>query len=44
MHCIKLLGDKLTVRTFTIQNEIHECIAVLNKITELGRPHTQVVA
>jgi hypothetical protein len=24
-------------------NEIHARIAVLNKFTELGRPHTQVV-
>jgi len=44
MHCIKLLGDKLTARRFSSQvNEIHARIAVLNKFTELGRPHTQVV-
>lgn len=44
MHCIKLLGDKLTARSFSSQvNEIHARIAVLNKFTELGRPHTQVV-
>ncbi len=44
MHCIKLLGDKLTARSFPSQvNEIHARIAVLNKFTELGRPHTQVV-
>ena len=44
MHCIKLLSDKLTARTFTNQvNEIHEYIAVLNKFTELGRPHAQVI-
>ncbi len=43
MHCIKLLGDKLTARSFPSQvNEIHARIAVLNKFTELGRPHTQV--
>jgi hypothetical protein len=24
-------------------NEIHARVAVLNKFTELGRPHTQVV-
>ena len=43
MHCIKLLGDKLTARFFPSQvNEIHACVAVLNKFTELGRPHTQV--
>ena len=44
MHCIKLLGDKLTARSFPSQvNEIHARTAVLNKFTELGRPHTQVV-
>ena len=43
MHCIKLLGDKLTSRSFPSQvNEIHARVAVLNKFTELGRPHTQV--
>ncbi len=45
-RCIasKLLGDKLTARSFPSQvNEIHARIAVLNKFTELGRPHTQVV-
>ena len=45
MHCIKLLGDKLTARSFSSQvNEIHALIAVLNKFTELGRPHIQVVS
>ena len=44
MHCIKLLGDKLSARHFSSQvNEIHARIAVLNKFTELGRPHTRVV-
>jgi len=44
MHCIKLLGDKLSARSFDSQvNEIHASIAVLNKFAELGRPHTQVV-
>jgi len=44
MHCIKLLGDKLRARNFQSQvNEIHARVAVLNKFTELGRPHTQVV-
>lgn len=43
MHCIKLLGDKLGARNFQSQvNEIHARVAVLNKFTELGRPHTQV--
>ena len=44
MHCIKLLGDRLYSRNFGSQvNEIHARIAVLNKFTELGRPHTRVV-
>ena len=43
IHCIKLLGDKLTARFFPSQvNEIHARVAVLNKFTELGQPHTQV--
>lgn len=44
IHCNKLLGDKLTARNFPYQlNEIHARIVVLNKFTELGRPHAQVV-
>ena len=44
MHCIKLLGDKLSARNFDSQvNEIQARIAVSNKFTELGRAHTQVV-
>ncbi|HBM1759867.1 TPA: IS5 family transposase, partial [Acinetobacter baumannii] len=44
MHCIKLLGDKLSARNFQSQvNEIHARVAVLNKFTDLGRPHTRVV-
>lgn len=44
MYCIKLLGDKLKARGFPSQvNEIHAGVSVLNKFTELGRPHTQVV-
>ena len=44
MHCIKLLGDKLTARSFASQvDEIHARVAVLNKFTELDRPNTQVV-
>ena len=43
MHYIKLLCDKLTARSFPSQvNEIHTRVAVLNKFTELARPHTQV--
>ena len=44
MHCIKLLGDKLNARNFYSQvDEIHARVAILNKFTGLGRPHTQVV-
>ena len=44
MHRIKLLGDKLSARSFQSQvNEIHARVAVLNKFMELGRAHTQVV-
>ncbi|MFN4092893.1 MAG: IS5 family transposase [Acinetobacter johnsonii] len=44
MHCIKLLGDKLSARNFQSQvNEMHARVAVLNKFRELGRPLTQVV-
>ncbi len=43
MHCIKLLGDKLSARSFDSQvNEIHTRVTVLNRFTELGRPLTQV--
>ena len=43
MCCIKLLGDKLSARSFQSQvNEIHARVAVLNRFTELGRPLTQV--
>lgn len=43
MHCIKLLSDKLCSRNFDSQvNDVHAGVAVLNKFTELGRPHTQV--
>ncbi|MFW1736875.1 IS5 family transposase [Acinetobacter sp. ULE_I001] len=45
MHCVKLLGDKLTARHFQSQvNEIHARVAVLYKFTDLGRPHTRVVS
>ena len=37
MHCIKLLGDKLSARSFDSQvNEIHARVTVLNRFTELG--------
>lgn len=41
---VRVLGDKLLASHFLSQvNEIYARIAVLNKFTELGRPHTQVV-
>jgi len=44
IHCIKLLGDKLTARYFQRQaNKIHARVGVLNKYTDLGRPHTRVI-
>ena len=43
-HCIKLLGDKLSARSFDSQvNEIHARVEVLNRFTELGRSLTQVM-
>jgi len=40
----KMYCTKLTARSFPSQvNEVHACVAVLNKFTELGRLHTQVV-
>ena len=45
MHCIKLLGDKLSASNFESQvNEIHARVAVLNKFTELGRSNTRVAS
>ena len=44
MPCIKLLGDKLSARSFERQvNEIHARLAALNKFAELGRSHPQVI-
>jgi len=44
MHCINLLGDKLSAKNFQSQvNEMHARVVILNKFTELGRPHTRVV-
>lgn len=44
IHCIKLLGDKLSAKNFQSQvNEVHARIAILNKFTELDRLYTQIV-
>ena len=41
---LKFLGDKLSAMSFDSQvNEVHARVTVLNKYTELGRLHTQVV-
>ena len=45
MHCIKLLGDILRARNFDSRiNEIRARVAVLNKFTELGRPHARIMS
>ena len=39
MHCIKLLGDKLSARSFDSQvNEIHARVTVLNRFIEFLVP------
>ncbi|AOW48040.1 MULTISPECIES: IS5 family transposase [Acetobacteraceae] len=44
MHCIKLLGQRLTARDFDRQvTEVHVRIAILNRFTALGIPLTQAV-
>lgn len=45
MHCIKLLGQRLTTRDFDRQiTEVHVRIAGLNRFTALGIPLTHPVA
>lgn len=45
MHCIKLLGQRLTARDFERQiAEFHIRVAILNRFTALGIPLTQAVA
>lgn len=40
----QIIGDRLSARSFDSQvNEIHARVAVLNRFTEFGRPHTEVV-
>ncbi|MGX7347073.1 IS5 family transposase [Acetobacter pasteurianus] len=44
MHCIKLLGQRLSARNFDRQiTEVHVRIAVLNRFTVLGSPLTRAV-
>jgi hypothetical protein len=41
MNCIKRLGERVMSRTFERQvNELHIRAAILNRLTELGRPQT----
>lgn len=45
MHCIKLLGQRLSARDFNRQiTEFHVRIAILNRFTVLGIPVTHAVA
>ncbi|GBQ23367.1 transposase [Gluconacetobacter sacchari DSM 12717] len=45
MHCIKLLGQRLTARDFDRQvTEVHIRVAILNRFTALGTPLTCAVA
>ena len=45
MHCIKLLGQRLTARDFDRQiTEVHIRVAILNRFTALGTPITQTLA
>jgi len=45
MNCIKLLGDKLSARSFDSQvNEIHARVAVLNRFTGYIKLHPKIGA
>lgn len=45
MNCVKRLGERVMFRTFERQvNELHIRIAILNRLTELGRPQTVAAA
>jgi IS5 family transposase len=45
MHCFKRLGERVTARTFERQVvELHVRVAVLNRFSQIGRPHTVPVA
>jgi hypothetical protein len=44
MHCVKLLGQRLSARNFQRQvAEFQVRVAVLNAFTALGRPVTEAV-
>ncbi len=45
MHCFKRLGERVMARTFERQVvELHVRVALLNRFSQLGRPHTVLVA
>ena len=45
MHCVKLLGQRLTARDFDRQvPELHVRVAVLNRYTALGTPVSEPMA
>jgi hypothetical protein len=45
MHCFKRLGERVMARTFERQVvELHVRVALLNRVTQLGRPTTVSVA
>ncbi len=45
MHCVKLLGQRLTARDVEGQvAEFHVRVSVLNGYTALGTPFTEAVA
>jgi IS5 family transposase len=45
MHCFKRLGERVMARTFERQVvELHVRVALLNRFSQIGRPHTVAVA
>ena len=45
MHCFKRLGERVMARTFERQVvELHIRVALLNRLSQLGRPQTVPVA
>ena len=45
MHCFKRLGERVSARTFDRQVvELHVRAALLNRLSQMGRPQTVPVA
>ncbi len=45
MHCFKRLGERVMARTFDRQVvQLHIRVALLNRLSQLGRPQTAPVA